>query len=87
MYTLIRDPDGTVTLRTHVDVAALPAAEARRLLRALAPVLSILRERSRSDQPAPAAWRPGEAPAAARVPAHAAVRQSVARHLELSPVA
>lgn len=49
MYTLIRDPDGRVTLRTHVDLGDLPAAEARRLLLALHPVLEILRERSGAD--------------------------------------
>ncbi|GEM_PF-1430244 len=54
MYTLIRDPDGTVTLRTHVDLDEIPSSEARRLLRALHPVLEVLRERSRADQPASA---------------------------------
>jgi hypothetical protein len=51
LYTLIRDPDGTVTLRTHVDLGQLPCAEARRLLGALRPVLEVLRERSRADHP------------------------------------
>ncbi len=48
MYTLIRDPDGKVTLRTHIDPALLPADEARRLLRGLAPLISLLRARSRA---------------------------------------
>jgi hypothetical protein len=50
VYTLIRDPDGTVTLRTHVDLDELPAAEARRLLLALRPLLDVLRERVRADR-------------------------------------
>lgn len=70
MYTLIRDPDGTVTLRTHVDPGDLPATEARRLLVALHPVLEILRQRSGADpafvapRAAGASRRAGPAPLA-----------------------
>lgn len=42
MYTLIRNSDGTITMRTHVSPTALPPERARGLLRALEPILGEL---------------------------------------------
>lgn len=65
MYTLLRDAEGRITLRTHVDPGSLPPEDARRLLRSLEPVLEALRGAAREDRPSgSAAFGAGpEAPA------------------------
>lgn len=72
MYTLIRGLQGGVILRTHVDPAYLSPEKARRLLRALQPLLATLEavagsQPSGLDGPEPATAVPvphGLAPAA-----------------------
>lgn len=51
MYTLIRHPDDTLELRTHVPPADLPADTAARLLAHLRPLLLELDRASRPDRP------------------------------------
>jgi len=61
MYTLIRDPEGKFTLRTHVDPASLSPEDARRLLRRMRPLLEALESATRKEEHADDATpsRPG----------------------------
>lgn len=50
MYTWIRDPEGKVTLRTHVDPSRLSPEDARRLLRRMRPLLEALESATREEE-------------------------------------
>lgn len=54
MYTLLEEPDGSVLLRTHSSPERMSPDAARRLLLALEPTLTVLRERAAvGGSPAP----------------------------------